>query len=984
VTVLVKGTTLGTLTDASGKYTIDNVPQDATFVFSFVGMTPQEIPSGGRAKIDVIMKEEAIGLDEVIVIGYGTARKADLTGSVVRVQSEAFQNQAITQIGQMLTGTIAGFAANQSTKAAGGSSMEIRGKNTLTAGSSPMVVLDGAVYNGSIGDINPNDIESIDVLKDASSAAVFGSKAASGVILVTTTKGSLGKPTINFATKLGMSEITNKDFHPYQGEKYLDFRRDFFRTRGYALPDYYWHNPNELPEGVTLDMWRNASANPATDNIVEWTNRLNLQPFEVERYLAGETIDWMDEVFRQGIQQDYDLGISGGTNEVKYYWSIGYVDNEGIVLGDQFSAIRSRLNVDFNVTNWLKVGTNTQYAYRDESTIEANISVLGSQSPYARIWDEDGTLRWFPSDDQNAANPLVNTLGQDRLRKINSLFAAMFAEVKLPLGFNYRLSFQPRFQNIRDHNFWPVTTITGARTYTGGYGTRQDYAQVEWMVDNLLKWNKEIGIHNFDLTLLYNAENIKNYNSQYANQTFLPSGALSFHGMQFGTVPSVTSNDTEAGGNALMARLNYTLLGKYLLTTSIRRDGYSAFGQENPTAIFPAVALAWKISDEDFFNIDLINRLKLRLSWGVNGNRDIGIYAALAQLGSNMYYNSSQVKMGVYTSTLSNYGLRWERTESINAGLDIGIFNDQIDLTVDFYDMSTTDLLMNRQLPRITGFSSITANLGKLGNRGFEITLKTINVDQAKITWKSNLVFSLNRNEIKKLFGNYEDVEIKGVMVRREIPDYTNQWFPGKAIDVVWNYDILGIWQLGEETEAAVYKQKPGEYKALDVDQSGNYTEKEDKVFLGNKEPQYRIGLNNEFAFLKNFTASVFVRADLDFLRDFSYVRAGTSTMDRVGAWARPYWTPTDPNNEWPSLAHIYTALSGLGNYLPSSYVRIQDVSLSYTVPASLSRRFQLENLRIYGSVRNLVTFTKWPGFDPESGTSPMPRTYTLGISLSL
>jgi len=606
-------------------------------------------------------------------------------------------------------------------------------------------------------------------------------------------------------------------------------------------------------------------------------------------------------------------------------------------------------------------------------------------SPYSKMFNDDGTVKWYPNDYASAVNPLLNYYGQNRLYKLGNLFASMYAEFKLPFGFDYRVSFQSRISNAKDYNFWDTNTLTGASTYQGGYGTRQDYSESEWMVDNILKWNKEIGINKFDLTLLYNAEQDRSYTSQYSNQTYVPNDALGFHGMQFGTVPNETSNDTQSGGNALMARLNYTLLGKYLLTTSVRRDGYSAFGLQNPTAIFPAVALAWRISDENFFKIDLINRMKLRLSWGVNGNRDIGIYAALAQLGSNLYDNGSKVVMGTYTNSVSNPGLRWERTQSINAGLDIGLFKDRIDMSVDYYDMTTTDLLMNRQLPEITGYSSITANLGELGNHGFEMTLNTVNVKESKFNWRSSLVFSFNRNKIKKLFGDIGTYTLSGKEITGEVPDYSNGWFPGQAIDVVWNYKTTGIWQLNEAAEAAVYKQKPGDVKALDVDGSGNYTSTGDKMFIGYERPRYRLGLKNEFDFLTNFTASIFIRADLGQIGRDPYITENTSMFDRLNTFQRPYWTPTNNNSEWPALGALYNAFGGgIAIYKPASFVRIQDVSLAYSLPAALSKRIKINNMRIFASVRNLCVFTKWPGYDPESGNTPMPKTYTLGINLSL
>ena len=329
VTVLIKGSTVGTLTGSDGKYTL-SVPQSAqSLVFSFVGLQSQEIPIGSSNVYNVILSESLVGLEEVIVIGYGTAKKSDLTGSVARVTPEAFKNQNVRQISEMLTGTVAGFNANQSNSAAGGTTLEIRGPTSLSAGTTPLIVLDGVIFNGSISDINPNDLASVDILKDASSAAVFGSKAASGVILVTTTKGTVGKPVINFTTKIGISNLLNHDFRPFPD--YLTMRRDFFRTRSYPQPDYYWFSPEDLPAGVTIDMWRAAGNNPNADNMQEWFTRLNLFQTEKDQVLAGNNTNWEPLIFQTGLSQDYDLSMSGGTKDVRYYWSLGYMKNSGIV-----------------------------------------------------------------------------------------------------------------------------------------------------------------------------------------------------------------------------------------------------------------------------------------------------------------------------------------------------------------------------------------------------------------------------------------------------------------------------------------------------------------------------------------------------------------------------------------------------------------------------------------------------------------------------
>lgn len=990
VSVLVKGASAGAITDVEGQYRIEVPGPDAVLVFSFVGYVSQEIAVGNRSTIDVNLAQDVTQLDDVVIIGYGTQKKSDLTGAVTRVDAEQFKNLPISQVSEMLAGTVAGFYGNQGTTAAGGSSLEIRGPTSLTANTEPLIVLDGVIYHGSMQDINPNDIATIDILKDASSAAVFGAKAASGVILITTTKGAKGKPVINFNTKIGVNMVTNDDLRPHDAKGYEEYRRALFRTSHVPnTPDYYWNDPNNLPEGVSVDEWLNLSTNPNADPTEEYLSRLNFWPTEREIYRSGNTIDWFSEVYQPGIRQDYDISISGGSDKFTYYYSVGYVDNEGVHRGDEFQALRSRLNFEFEVTDWLNLGTNAQFSRRDDSTVPASRSIQ-SLSPYSKMYEDDGSLKWHPNDYAIIDNPLINHLYQDRLNKTTTFFASVFGNVELPFGIQYRVSFQPRFEFRKDYNFWGKETITGLEDRTNGYGTREEYDLNAWMVDNILSWKKQIGIHNFDVTLLYNVEQTKTFRTRLMNENFLPSQSLGFHGMQFGAYPEMNTYDTYAGGNAVMARLNYSLLDRYLLTASVRKDGYSAFGGENSHATFPALAFAWRVSDEGFFPKGLISNLKLRLSWGINGNRDIGIYSAMAQMESDLYYDGTNPRMGIRTNTLSNPALRWEKTEAYNLGIDIALFENRIDLSAEFYDMTTTDLLMNRQLPEFTGFRSITTNLGELQNRGMDLTLNTVNVSQPNLTWKSSLVFSMNRNKIIELFGDTQIVE--GVEVKA--PDYNNEWFPGQAIDVVWDYELAGIWQLDEEARAAEYGLLPGDYKAVDVNNDGAYDALVDKQFIGHRAPRHRLGLRNDVSFLKNFTASVFVRADLGHIMEFDAATHEWSTYDRRNYWNIPYWTPTNGENEYPRLNEVRGQFGGgLRAFKPASFVRVQDVSLSYNVPGSVYDGVGINNVRVFVSARNLFTFTKWPGFDPESqaiprqvdaGMSAMPKTYTIGFNMSL
>lgn len=986
VNVVVQGTTNGTTTDANGEYALQISENNAVLVFSFIGFVTQNISVMDRTVIDVVLLEEVTALDEVIVVGYGTVKKSDLTGSVERIKADDFQNQSVTQISEMLSGTVAGFWGNQGTTAAGGSSMEIRGPNSLTASSAPMIVLDGAIYAGSINDINPNDVETIDILKDASSAAIFGSRAASGVILITTKKGKNGRPRINFTTKLGVTQ-SNNERRGLGPEEYIRFRQDYFR-QAFPNTDYnFYTNPHRLPEGMDTNEWLGLSNAPLPDIDREWLSRLRFTDVETENYLAGRTMDPYDHVFRNGIRQEYDLSVSGATDKASYYWSMGYLNNEGILVGDQYTAIRSRLNTDFKITDWLNIGGNFQFSNRDEGSVPATLNSLYELSPYGQMYEEDGSLMRWPHG-QYTLNPLMDYHRTSVLDKTNTLFSNIYANVKLPLGFNYKVSFQPRYEAGKDYRFTAINARVGGVPGEIPSGSRRDFSAMGWMIDNLLTWSKEMGNHKVDVTLLANAEETRSWSSLQSSRDFSPNQELGYHGLQFGSSPVLLNADSRSTGDALMARLNYAFAGKYLITTSIRRDGYSAFGNANPRAVFPSAAVAWVVSDESFFKSEMVSRLKLRLSYGENGNREIGNYASLARMGASLWYDGNSTRVGVNTTTLANYGLRWEKTTSLNVGVDVGLLEDRIDLAIDLYDMTTTDLLMNRQIPKITGFTNITSNLGELQNRGIEIAVNSTNMDRSNFSWKSSLVFSLNRNKINELFGDVSTYTLLGKERVGDVPDFANRWFPGQSIDVVWDYEVQGIWQTDESEEALNYNLKPGDFKVEDVDGDYRFVDLQDKQFIGHTTPRYRLGFRNDLVFLKNFTASLFIRADLGHIGSFrDAMNMVYGIYDRVNRPSGdiPYWTPENPSNEYPGLTPNYEGFGGtLMVYKPRSFVRVQDLSLAYNLTSSAAQVLKLEGLQVFGSVRNLLTFTKWPGWDPESGMSPMPRTFTVGFRCSL
>ena len=1010
VNVVVKGTLIGQITDVNGRYSITVPDGDAILVFSFMGYAMQEVAVGNRRVIDVRLEEDASLLEEVVVIGYGVARRRDLTGSITRMETEEFKTRSMSQLTEMLSGHVAGLNMNQGTSAAGGANdMELRGATSITAGGSPMIVLDGVIFGGSIRDINPMDIVSIDIMKDASSAAIFGSNAGSGVLLITTKQGTLGaKPTISVSAKIGMADDYRK-LKPRGVDEYLQFKADAYRRGNSTNTGYnsdYVTNPDKL-SGMSVAEWlalrTGADSNPQR----EWLMRIGLNNNEIQNYFDGNEWDVYNTVFRKGLRQDYDLSINGGSNYATYYWSIGYNDYEGLRVGDKYSVIRTRLNVDFTITDWLNAGVNAQFAQRDEVPTDRNafspVPALDrdnfwANSPLGTPYDVDGYIQREPHGHAGSMNPLINAYRSDVFNKRNNLFASFYASIKLPFGINYRISFQPRYETRQWYEFFKVGREYGVvDPQTLSTGRRRDYFWMNWMVDNVLSWKYNAGGHNFDVTLLANAEKNQYWYNSLENKDFAPSQALGFHGLEFGTDPILGVDDTRSTGAAYAARLNYHFMGKYLLNATIRRDGYSAFGQNNPWAVFPAAGLGWMISEENFFNINAVNRLKMRVSYGANGNRNIGGYRAIANLDSELWYDGSALQTGIYTNSLSNRALQWEKITMFNPGFDLVLLNNRIDFTFDVYAITTTNLLLERKIPRLTGYDNVMSNIGQLDNFGIDFTLKTVNINNGDIRWNSTFLFSMNRNKLISLYDEMGTYRLLNKEVTGQLPAIPDGRFIGQALDVVWDYNVLGIWQTNEREQAWEYRLEPGDYKVEDVERTiinaGTANERyvleqlKDKKFIGHEEPRYRLGFQNDVTFLKHFTASIFLRAELGHIRSHgaAYFTDSQYTMRNRACPPGPYWTEERPHKEYPRINMNTTQYGGgLTIYKPSSYLRVQDVSLTYNMPSEISNKIGMNSCQIYGSIRNLLTFTKFPGWDPESGGTPMPRIWTLGLSFTL
>ena len=996
VSVLLKGTTRGTSTNSAGKFTLTNVPSNGVLVLSSAGYAEQEISVSNRTAITITMQEQASALNEVVVVGYGTQQKKDLTGAVASVKATQLENENPGNVQDILRGNVPGLNISQvnAASAKGGGDLQIRGRSSINAGTSPLIVLDGVIYNGQLADINPNDINTIDVLKDASSAAVFGAKAASGVVLITTKKGSSRKPLITLNTNIGMGVLAQNE-ELYDGEGFVRWRGFVQRSRNVSpLKHHIFDDPRNLPAGITMTQWRDGRAG---DSIDIWLDRLGLRPIEIANYKAGKTVDWYNLMFQRALRQDHTVSLSGKKDEVSYYMSLGYTNNEGIIIGDNYKTFRTRLNLEGKVASFITAGINMQFSDRDESQVPVNWGQMVNASPFGEIYNADGTLRDSPNDDLgNNANPFMDNTYTNRLQKNNTLFGTIYAKGNLPFGFSYQVNFTPSFDFYRYFNGVSAKHVT--YRVRRGVATRTTQTSYNWQIDNLLKWDKTFGEHQFNVTLLMNAEKFQSWREQIDNEGFDPSDNLSWHSIGAGIKPIVSSDDQISTGDALMARLNYAWMSKYMLTLSFRRDGYSAFGQKNPRADFPAAALGWVFTDEEFLrDVRWLNYGKLRVSYGLNGNRDIGRYQALSNLTTGKYQYISPAGAVIPVSQLwvdrmQNDNLRWEKTASLNFGLDFNILNNRLGGSIDVYKKETKDLLILRALPTVTGFDNVMTNLGQVDNKGIEFSLNSTNITTPNFVWRSTLNFSLNRNEIVHLYGPVNIYDDQGKVIgQEEKDDINNRWFIGHALDEIWDQKVLGVWQLHEADEAKKYGVAPGDFKVEDVNGDGTYSDA-DRQFLGFETPRYQWTLRNEFNLFKNFDFSFMLYANWGQMASYNQAKNNSGFQDRQNSYKFPFWTPQNPINDYARL-YSSNGSATFSVYRKTSFIRLNTIALGYTLPKQLVERAQIQSLKVYVNATNPFVFAPdWTYWDPEYrnrasdgaiSTAIAPTYYSLGLNVT-
>lgn len=1051
-TVAVKGTTLGTMTDVDGKFKL-SVPSKGTLVVSYIGYTTQELEITEKSNYEIVMSEGALNLEEVVVVGYGTMRKKDLTGSVIQIRPDDLANENPKTVQDILRGT-PGLQVGYSATAKGGGNMEIRGQRSVyTDGghNNPLLILDGMQFYGELSEINPDDIAQIDVLKDASAAAVYGAKAASGVIIITTKKGKQGKPVINVTTSIGLTQRSNyrERFGP---EDYLQHRQDWFEQRTYGVnpetgayeayqarktdgslqfPTGYFARVDGLDRyGVSQDTWRGYTVNGTDDSDLSvWARRLEFQGNALDNLLAGRTVDWADKTYRTGFNQDYNASISGAGENVNYYFSLGYLKNQGAAKSDEYEAIRANMKLDANVTKWLQIGANVNFQNRSDGEVGIDLDYQMRNSPYADYADENGNPVQYPLDgsySQRGYNYDFQKQYLELEKGYTTLNTILNAKITLPYNVTYTFNASPRYQFFYDRYFMSAE-LPGSDPASRGVN-REQTKRFDWSHNNTLAWDYTFNQkHHAMLTLVQEAEILQSWKDRIEARNIQPSDALGFHNTKNGTKENSTfeSYDTYQTADALLARLFYSYDDRYMITGSIRRDGYSGFGASNKYATFPSAGTAWTFTNEEFFKWDhIMNNGKLRISYGKNGNRGLSDpYQALSNLyagaGKMHGYIDSKGELNLYrylmAERMANPNLQWEKTASWNFGLDFGFLNDRISGTIEYYNMKTHDMIMRQSLLTFTGFNNITTNLGQVDNRGVEISLNTQNIDTKDFKWTTRFGFSYNKNEIKHLYYQYEDVlDANGnVTGSKEMDDLTNGWFIGKPVSQIWNYRVTGIWQKDEVEEAARHGQVPGDpkvensYTADDiVNADGSITpvyNDKDRQFLGQTSPPIHWSVRNEFTLWKDLTFSFNIYSYMGHKSLAGYYLnfdddGGRMTYALQNVPEKEYWSIDNPSDKYGRInAQGPSKIGGPaspGRLYDRSFIRLENISVGYTLPKKWVSKFDIQNVKVYASVRNVATWAKdWEYGDPEvdpafdSGNGKYgglaTRVYTLGLNLT-
>jgi len=954
-TVKVKDAQAGTVTDYNGNFSL-NVQKAGTLVVSYIGYLTKEIAFTPGQTLNITIEEDATALDEVVVVGYGVQKKSDVTGSVTSINKDRLSKLPVTNVLQAVQGAAAGVTISQGSSIPGDApSALVRGRNSINAGTGPYIVVDGIPISksgGSLNDINPGDIESMEILKDASATAIYGTNGANGVILITTKHGKEGKPSVSYNGYVGFETFAHK----------MDFCDGQQITQRYK--DYVAQNPGET---MYNDFVKNQN--------------------EADAQAAGRETDWLyDMVSQTGIIHDHNVTVNGGAEKIKYFISGDYMSQKGVLKGFNYKRYSMRMNIDADVTDYLRIGTNSYIVSHNRDGGRVNFMMAEAMSPYGKVYEDDGSYCIYPMYTESLFFNPMRDINQDHERRqwninLNAYAELNFGNIWKPLtGLTYKFNFGYSFVPKRENYY------NGAeQNDPNGYGYIFNAETQSRTVENILTYAKDIQKHHFDITLLF-ASSRKKYHDNTATGAKFINDELLWHNLGGGGTQTAKSYTDLYKTVSQMGRLNYSYDSRYLFTFTVRRDGSSVFGADNKYGTFPSVALGWNIANEKFMEkADWLNNLKLRLSYGKAGNEAIGVYETLAKMSNAALTMDGQSATALYPSSrMGNSGLGWETTKTFNIGIDFGFLNNRINGNIDFYTSTTTDLLLQRNLPKVSGYSNVYMNMGKTANKGLEITINSKNIVTKDFTWGTNLVWSWNKNEIKDLYGD-------------EKSDIGNRWFIGEPISVIYDYEMVGIWQKDEIDRGDHLnwdpQAQPGDVKLRDVNGDGKIDPNDDKTIQGQTTPKWIGGLTNTFTY-KNLSLSIFIQTVQGLKRNNSLLGTASDEMGRRNSTTEVgYWTESNPSNEFRSLSKTSNRW-GYGFPCDASFTRIKDVTLSYQFPAQITNALRISALTVYASARNLATFTSWKGWDPEADITqrgwggyennyPMTKSYVFGLNVT-
>ena len=948
-TVIDKASNIGTTTDLDGNFSM-TVPEGGMIDISYIGYTSAQIKATDAKSLNVRLYEDTRKLDEVIVVGYGVQRKSDLTGAIASVSADDLNATPTTTMAEMLRGKAAGIQVNMTNAKPGGSSnIYIRGRRSLSGDNAPLYIVDGVPMQ-SIDEINSSDIASLEVLKDASSQSIYGARAANGVILITTKRGVDGKPRVDYNFYIGSQNI-HRNFDFYNGDEWAAYRRE---------------------------AWKNANG---TDNYNEEdcfseTMRDVMQ--------SGEWVDWEDLMIKSAMQQKHDITIRSGNEKSKMAFSLGYYDQSGMVMNSGYNRITGRLNVDHKIFKTLSLGANLFYSHSKTESADGTFNRFITMPPLAKVYKDDGSLRMDVTDaGENHYNPLWNMNRAINDLKTDNFLTNLYVDWEIIPGLTYRANGSMTYRNENTGSYLYRDHTTGRDT--NGKATVKTKLRTEFLFENILNYNKEFNkIHRLGITLM------QSVNAMKTTETEQTAMGFSSDEKGYNALSSAVNFNTPIRGISerkllsYLGRVNYTLMDRYIFSAALRVDGSSVFGKNNKYGYFPSFAASWRLGEESFMKrVDWVSNLKLRASWGQVGNQAIDPYSTLGLTPAHMneFGGENNVQVGFLPGDeLWNPDLKWETTTSTNIGLDFGFFKERISGTLEVYQTKTTDLLVKRKISQSLGYSSQLMNLGEVENKGVEFSIIGYPIRNKILTWALNYSISANRNKIVKITGETDEDG-------KPLDDVTSKWFIGKPMNVYYDYKFDGIWQTGDDIENShMPNAQPGMVKVADTDKNGSLTEA-DRVVL-QRDPKW----------ISSFGTSLNAYG-VDLSVDFYVSHGGVINNTYLTSWEqggdlsgkrngikRDYWTLENPSNTTPApnYTQVPAYITSLG-YQDASYIRLRNLTVGYTLPLDISRKFYVQKLRVYFSANNLWTKTKVQSYSPEvnTGSYPEPRTLLFGVNLS-